>query len=220
MNLILLRRAIMKRFVILFAFSMITLFGFATVAKQSIAAVTKSPIEVRQDMRKLWEDHIVYTRNWIISEIADLPDKDAVAQRLLKNQDDIGAVVKPYYGDEAGNKLTALLKDHISLATDVVKAAKANNKDQLAEAQKKWKTNANDISSFLSSANPNWQEADLQKMMYRHLELTTDETAARLKKDWTADIKAYDENHEHMLMFSDMLTDGIAKQFPDKFAMR
>jgi hypothetical protein len=48
--------------------------------------------------------------------------------------------------------------------------------------------------------------------------LTTGEVTARLKKDWVADQKSYDDGHAHMLMFSDMLTEGIAKQFPDKFA--
>ena len=58
-------------------------------------------------MRVLWEEHITYTRNYIISALAGLPDTDAVAQRLLRNQDDIGNAIKPFYGDAAGNKLSA-----------------------------------------------------------------------------------------------------------------
>jgi len=38
-----------------------------------------------------------------------------------------------------------------------------------------------------------------------------------LKKDWAADIEAYDKGHAHMLMFSDAVTEGIVKQFPRKF---
>jgi hypothetical protein len=54
-------------------------------------------------------------------------------------------------------------------------------------------------------------------MLHRHLELTTGEVVGRLKKDWTSDIQSYDEGHVHILKFADMLTDGIAKQFPEKF---
>jgi len=168
-------------------------------------------------MRKLWEEHITYTRNYIISALADLPDGDAIAKRLLANQDDIGNAIKPYYGEDAGKKLSTLLRDHIMIATEVVKAAKSGNKQQLDAAQKKWSANGKDIAAFLSSANPNWSKTDLEAMLQKHLDLTSGEVVGRLKKDWSADIKSYDEGHAHMLMFADALTDGIAKQFPDKF---
>ncbi|TRC93150.1 acetylglutamate kinase [Mesorhizobium sp. WSM4303] len=177
----------------------------------------QSAADVRAAMRKLWEDHITYTRNYIISALAGLRDTDDVAKRLLENQDDIGDAVKPYYGDAAGNQLATLLKDHIKIATEVVKAAKSGNKGKLSAAQKKWADNADDIAMFLGKANPNWSEKDMQDMLRKHLELTTGEVVGRLKKDWAADIKSYDEGHVHMLKFADMLTDGIAKQFPNKF---
>jgi hypothetical protein len=168
-------------------------------------------------MRKLWEDHIVYTRNYIISALAGLEDAGDVANRLFKNQDDIGDAIKPYYGEEAGKKLSSLLRDHISIAAEVVNAAKMGNNEELDKASKKWYANADDIAVFLSGANPNWAKKDLTDMLYKHLELTTGEVVSRLKKNWVEDISYYDKGHAHMLMFSDALTDGIVKQFPDKF---
>jgi len=174
-------------------------------------------VGLQMGMRKLWEDHITYTRNYIISALADLSDVDAVAKRLLKNQDDIGDAIKPYYGDDAGNKLSALLRDHILIATEVVKAAKGGEKGLLTAAQTKWSANGKEIAAFLSSANPNWPRKDLEEMLQKHLDLTTGEVVGRLKKDWAKDIASYDEGHLHMLMFADMLSDGIARQFPAKF---
>jgi hypothetical protein len=43
------------------------------------------------------------------------------------------------------------------------------------------------------------------------LALTTDEVVSRLKKDWAADIAAYDKGHEHILKLADALAEGIAK---------
>lgn len=203
--------------------------GFASLGQVAWAADAADPpaghkvankasaTEVKMAMRKLWEEHITYTRNYIISALADLPDGDAVAKRLLANQDDIGNAIKPYYGAAAGDKLTALLRDHITIATEVVKAAKSGNKPQLAAAQAKWSANGKQIAAFLSGANPNWPKAELEAMLQKHLDLTTGEVVGRLNKDWAADIKSYDDGHAHMLMFADTLTNGIAKQFPDKF---
>jgi hypothetical protein len=107
------------------------------VSAEAQAAGTTADALKMTDMRKLWEDHITYTRNYIISALAELPDSDSVAKRLLANQDDIGNAVKPYYGEEVGQKLAALLKDHILITTEVVKAAKAGKKADLDSAQKK-----------------------------------------------------------------------------------
>jgi hypothetical protein len=168
-------------------------------------------------MRKLWEEHIVYTRNFIISSLAGLEDTPKVAERLLRNQDDIGNAIKPIYGDEAGKKLAALLRDHILIAADIVKAAKGNDAKGVEAGEKKWHGNADDIAAFLGGANPSWKNPMMTDMLYKHLDFTTAEVVSRLKKDWAADIKAYDQGHDHMLMFADMLTDGIVKQFPKKF---
>ena len=183
------------------------------------AAARPMPVgELQDGMRKLWEDHIIYTRNFIISALAGLGDTPAVTERLLRNQDDIGNAIKPIYGDDAGKKLTALLRDHILIAADIVKAAKASDTKAVEAGQTKWRGNADDIAAFLSGANPQWKKADLTSMLYTHLDLTTTEVVSRIKKDWAADIAAFDKGHDHMLMFSDMLTDGIVKQFPKKFS--
>lgn len=174
-------------------------------------------VELKMAMRTLWEEHIVYTRNYIISAVAELEDVGEVAERLLRNQDDIGNAIKPYFGDEAGSALATLLRDHILIATEVVAAAKAGNSDSLAVRQEKWNANGRDIAAFLSGANPHWNRQELEGMLQKHLDLTTAEVVGRLRKDWAADIRAYDEGHEHMLMFADALTEGIAKQFPDQF---
>ena len=212
----------MKKFILT---GMLVLFVVATVSIVSYAqprqrkmqdkkAGPHASFKLQITMRKLWEDHITYTRNYIVSALADLEDISKVAERLLKNQDDIGDAIKPIYGDEAGKKLAALLRDHILVATEVVKAAKMGNKEELSKANKKWYANADDIAAFLSGANPNWPKNVLQDMLYKHLEYTTQEVVSRLKKDWISDIDAYDKDHEHMLMFADTLADVTA---PGKF---
>jgi hypothetical protein len=186
-------------------------------AGSGMMPMTNSAMDLGKAMRMLWEDHITYTRNYIISALAGLEDAQAIAGRLLRNQDDIGNAIKPIYGDQAGAKLTALLRDHILIAVDVVKAAKAGMAADLDAASKKWTANADEIAAFLSGANPNWPRAEMMDILHKHLEYTTQEVVSRLKKDWAGDIAAYDKGHAHMLMFADVLAQGIVKQFPAKF---
>lgn len=177
------------------------------------------PLVFRQAVRKLWEDHITWTRVYIIAALADLPEADAAAQRLLQNQADIGNAIKPFYGNEAGNQLTALLRDHILIAADLLAAAKSGDTAKFEEANVRWYDNANQIAAFLNSANPNdWQLSEMQAMMKDHLDLTLREAVARLNQDWQGDVAAYDEIHEQILHMADMLAEGIIRQFPKKFA--
>jgi hypothetical protein len=173
---------------------------------------------LHDDMRKLWSDHIVYTRNFIIDAAAGLPEQQATTDRLLKNQDDIGNAVATYYGADAGTKLTTLLREHITLAAQLVTAAKAKDNAKAEDAKTRWFANADAIAALLSGANPtNWPEADMKRMMQEHLNLTNEEATAQLSSDWNASIAAYDKVHTQILGMADMLTDGIVKQFPDKF---
>jgi len=186
-------------------------------AQMNMKANSSKSEQLRMAMHKLWEDHIVWTRNVILNIMDDLPGTEQAVNRLLSNQDDIGNAVKPFYGEAGGKELTRLLKEHITTAADLLKAAKTGDNSAFDAANKKWSANADEISGFLSKANPNWKLNDMKKMMHDHLTLTTDEAVARLKKDYAADVKAYDKVHDEILMMADGLTDGIIKQFPGKF---
>src|SRR5678816_3455199 len=118
-------------------------------------------IQLHQDMRKLWTDHTVWTCDYIIAAVDDKPDATAAANRLMKNQEDIGNAVAAYYGAPAGQQLTSLLKQHIAIAVDLIKAAKAGDQAAQKQASDKWQQNAVDIATFLSHANPNWPEGVL-----------------------------------------------------------
>ena len=172
---------------------------------------------LRQAMRKLWEDHITWTRLVIVSTAANLPDLEPTTQRLLTNQADIGNAIKPFYGETAGDKLTELLKAHIVGAANILAAAKANDAARLDAAKKSWYANADDISAFLSGANPkNWALADMKSMMHQHLDLTLSEAVNQLKGKYKESVADYDKVHDEILQMADMLSDGIIRQFPSK----
>jgi hypothetical protein len=202
-------------FVLLIAASAITI-DRVFLRSHSNKAGSKT-CELKTTMRKLWADHAIWTREYIVSTVAQAEDTKDVTERLMKNQMDIGDAFGQFYGADAGNEFTVLLKDHISLATEVVAAAKAGNQEKLREADARWHKNAEDMSHFLNKANNNWAMNDLMAMFNDHLRLTTEEATARLKKEWKKDIKTFDDVFDQIMKMADMITDGIIKQFPSKF---
>lgn len=186
--------------------------------QQAVRKDKIDPLVFQQTVRKLWEDHVTWTRVYIIAALADLPEADTAAQRLLQNQTDIGDAIKPFYGNQAGDQLTALLRDHILIAADLLAAAKSGDSAKFEAANTRWYENADQIAAFLNSANPkDWPLSEMQAMMKDHLDLTLQEAVARLNQDWQGDVAAYDEIHQQILHMADMLADGIINQFPKNF---
>jgi hypothetical protein len=194
--------------------------ALAAAPSQAVAAhrLNARQVAFHDGMRKLWEDHITWTRLAIVSFAAGLPDLPATEARLLANQADIGNAVKPFYGRAAGNRLTALLRTHILGAVAVLQAAKTGDRAATAQAVAAWYANGNDIAGFLHAANPRrWSRADMRAMMKTHLDETLKEAQDRLTGDFAADIADYEAVHRHILEMADMLSAGIMRQFPGRF---
>ena len=180
--------------------------------------LSEQRLTLHDEMRRLWEDHITWTRLFIVSASADLPDTPATTQRLLRNQQDIGDAIKPFYGRAAGERLTTLLQEHITVAADLLASAKAGDQGAVERHSAAWYRNADQIATFLSKANPqHWPRKEMRSMMREHLDLTLKEAVAHLEQRHRTDIRTYDRIHRQILAMADMLSDGIAAQFPKRF---
>ena len=179
---------------------------------------TEAEVSLKLALRRLWSDHVVWTREYVVAAVAGTPDAGAAATRLLKNQEDIGNAIVPVYGESAGQALTGLLKQHITIAVDLIDGAKSGDNAKFEENDRKWTANAEEIATLLSGANPdNWPRADVTDLLMQHLKLTKNEVVARLQSNWEADVEAFDQIFTEILTVSDVLADGIVRQFPDKF---
>jgi hypothetical protein len=184
---------------------------------QTTIPVSTAATQLHDAMRKLWSDHVFWTRLYIIEAVAGSPSAQTTANRLLKNQEDIGNAVAGYYGAAAGSQVTNLLKQHILIAVDLVTAAKANDQAKVSDADRRWHANANDIATFLSGANPNWPKATVLDMLNQHLALTTQEATAQIQGNWAGSASSFDAVYNEILTMSDALSGGIVKQFPNRF---
>ena len=190
----------------------------ASHAAASAGTLTPSQAELYKGMRTLWAQHMAWTWNAVVAFASDSPGLQATIDRLLRNQADIGAAIAPVYGKEAGDKLTELLKRHITDAVPVLTAAKAGDKDALTKAVNDWYANADEIADFLAKANPNWGQDDMRAMMKTHITQTVGYASDVLGGKYADAITKYDEAEQHMTEMADMLSAGVIAQFPDKFA--
>lgn len=175
-----------------------------------------SSLELNNLIRKLWEDHVFWTRLVIMSIANNSPDTQIVSNRLLRNATDFGNAFLPFYGSVIAQQFTQLMHDHLTIAADLVMAAKRKDNDAVNSIEKKWYQNADAIAIFLSQINPYWNIEEIRKMLYNHLALTKNEAVAILNNDYQQSIALFDEIENQALMMADIFTEGLINQFPDK----
>lgn len=188
------------------------------MAQASSTGQEVAPAQLQAQMRRLWSQHMAWTWATVVAFAEDSPSLPAHLDRLLGNQQDIGAAIAPFYGAEAGQTLADELTIHINLAVPVLAAAQSGDTAGLQAALDDWYANAEDIADFLSAANPDsWPQDMTREMMKGHIDTTVIYASAVLSGDYTAATAAFDEAETHMMHMADALALGIVAQFPDKF---
>lgn len=177
-----------------------------------------SKVDLNQQLRALWEQHVYWTRLTVNSIIDRLPDEEPTTARLLRNPTDFASVLKPYYGTGISDMFAELLRGHLTIAAELVKNLRDGNSAAAADAQKRWYRNADEIAEFLDKINPYWSTEQWRSMFYEHLNLLTREVSTRLSKNYRENVALNNLIEPQALEMADTMTNGIVRQFPAFFA--
>ena len=182
-----------------------------------LAANKTTRLAYHDEWRKLWEDHITWTRVVIMGILDELPGTSTYVERLLQNYEDMEAALAPYYGDDA-EVLGDLIKDHLVIAAELVTAARDGNTAAFNDAKARWYANAHDIAVQMNEMNPQfWPLEETEQMWVEHLDATLQEASTHLSGDFASEVAAYDQIHNLALEMADFMSNGVMQQFPSQF---
>lgn len=176
-----------------------------------------SPGELRMEMRRVWEDQLVFTRNFIISTLEMSPDQGSVTEYFIQHQVALATALEPYYGAEAARHLTTILQQHVHATADLVRTISTGDVELVPRKRAVWVGNVNEIATYLATLNPRWNRKLLEAHLETYLALTMDVIAGRSIRNWETDLAAYERVRAHTTRFADFLSNGIIRQYPEKF---
>lgn len=162
-----------------------------------------------------WYEHVMYTRNTILAMLSSGNDATESISSLMKNQDDIGRLLRPFYQNSQVDTLVELLKNHISMAGGIVTAMMSKSESNILVDN--WKNNCQEIFNALVNLNPRWEQTNLLSLWEEHLTLTINEIKFRIDENWTSDLLNFDRILNNIQQISEIFSDGIIKQFPEEF---
>ncbi|MCL2509210.1 MAG: LysM peptidoglycan-binding domain-containing protein [Oscillospiraceae bacterium] len=175
-------------------------------------------ITLINDMRLAWEQHIYWTRLLLVSIAERLKDQEAVTNRLLQNPHDIADIFARFYSENTANHIARLLTQHLQIGSALITALRDGKTAEADTLTRQWYANADMMADAFSSINPFFNREELRQMLYKHLQLTTQEVTARLAGNYEADIDAFNRVEQEALSMADYFSSGIMRQFPQKFS--
>jgi len=200
------------------ALCVVTAPGFAIADDGESAAVPAKVAATQDALRDLWIGHIFWVRDVVKARIAgDDEQATAAEQQVVANAQAIARAIEPFYGASASDRLFELLAGHWAAISDYLDATIADRSRRQDNAAERLSTNADAIAAFLSSANPNWPEETLRALLATHGAHHLQQIRQLRAGQHAEEAATWAAMKDHMYVIADALTDGLAKQFPEKF---
>ena len=165
-------------------------------------------VDLRQRMRMAWLNHITLVKFYLISFFENLSSQNAWKDAVYKNAEEILAIFAQYYPASAMQRFRKLFMEHLRLTDEVAAGLKADPAFS-GEAMENWYINAEEIASFLSRQTPVYNETELRKMFYDHLDMERQQMEAYLDGDYETDIEIYLRSQQNMIELADFLASGL-----------
>ena len=178
----------------------------------------KSSYTLARSLHRFWTDHAVWLRHYLIAAVDERPEAAEAAARVLRNTDELAALLDGHYARRDAKRVAKLLKQHVMIAFDLIDAARAVDPQKFKDIEDVWANNADDFIDELCALNVSWSRDEMKARWDVHCELTKEQMVARLEDNFDHDVAVFDRLLSSALNFADDMTDGILRQFADKFA--
>lgn len=187
--------------------------------KQRNAARDQKTFQTAVALRDLWLGHIFWVRNVSVAAI-DKNDSaiKAAEQQAVANAQAIAASIEPFYGAAAKDKFFKLLAGHYGAVKAYLIATVAGDAPAQAKATQSLTSNADEIATFLSNANPYLPKGAVQGLLLAHGGHHIQQIQQLKDGKYEAEAQTWEEMKKHVYQIADATADALAKQFAKKFS--
>lgn len=174
--------------------------------------------ETKAALRDLWLGHILSIRNVAVATM----DKNAAARSaaeadVVANAQQIARSIEPFYGKPATDQLFTLLAGHYQGIREHLDATVAGSASQQDAAVKALTSNAAEIATFLSGANPNLPKDTVMGLLMAHAAHHLTQFQQLKDGEYAREAETWKGMKQHIYVVADALTQALAAQFPAKF---
>lgn len=175
--------------------------------------VQRDEVDLNNDMRKAWQQHVYWTRMLMTSLLNDLKDKDATEKRVMQTPKGIADVFDRFYDKAVVAQLRQLLEEHTRIGGEIIQTTKESGIQAADQLERQWYQNADQIARLLSDINKDYSYDELHRALAQHMEMLKQQLLASINQEYTEAVGVFDEGEKQILELADYLTEGLLKQF-------
>lgn len=166
-------------------------------------------------MRDRWVEHAMWSRQYLVATLSDLPDRPAVANRLLRVQEQLGSALAPCLGEVISARLVALLKERTLFTGHLLYALRMWDDTETQRQRQILRAYATAVAGLVSTAAPSWPWRELTQGIERLDALMYQQADARRRAEWVEDAQACDEALAVAMKVADVLAEDLARRSSD-----
>jgi hypothetical protein len=186
---------------------------------QRNAARDQKTFQTAVTLRDLWLGHIFWVRNVSVAAIdKNDPAIKAAEQQAVANAQAIAASIEPFYGAGAKDSFFKLLAGHYGAVKAYLVATVAGDAAAQAKATQALTSNAEEIATFLSKANPYLPKDAVQGLLLAHGGHHIQQIQQLKDRKYEAEAQTWEEMKKHVYQIADATAGALAKQFVKKFS--
>lgn len=170
-------------------------------------------INLNNDMRQSWLQHLYWARMLMTSLFKNLDDMDAVEARTMRTPEDIAEAFAHFYPRNQMDQLNRLLSEHTELTGQMMTVMKNRDMQKIDQIERIWYQNAEKLAALLSSMNKEYSYEQLIQSLGKHLDMLKRQMAASLEGNYDEEVRIFDESENQMMELADYLTEGLLQQF-------
>lgn len=95
-------------------------------------------MSIIKDLRDLWKRHIQWVRAVIIGILDNHDGTESVISSLPRIPENLGNILRPYYGAEIADYLTLIFTEHNKFLINLINAVKKGDVSEAQEQRRKW----------------------------------------------------------------------------------
>lgn len=170
-------------------------------------------IDLINRFRKLWLNHVVWTRSFMVGTEVGSGDLVHIYDRLIIGALDFAKDLATYYGLDMASEFKKLFTENIEIVKSYIEAVDQNDDDGVEASRKKSSDNIEELSILLTKLNPYWNGKIWTTLLTQYMQITEEEIILYFSKNYEGEIQLFDELERHILEIADYMANAIARQF-------